>query len=306
MNDPRKHHYIPAFYLRQWATNGFLCEMRKIQGKIVVHSKAPDGTGWQKDLYKIEGVAPEIAQHFERVFMHMVDTEAAESMRSFIGGNMDVPVKERNAWIRFLLSLLFRNPEAVAELRGQVLTLYRESFERLRNNYDELRPPDFPLTLQEFDARTNPSSGDIAASNFLQQIMNSEGIANRIVRMRWGRLSLWKSRHPLLTSDRPLCLPMHFQTSSVAIVLPIAPRVAFMASENDLALQALAHGDHTTMAWQINRQVVSQARQYVWGLNDRALNFVRKYISTLPDRKLISDKAKNLTRKQARGEDQNL
>jgi hypothetical protein len=75
MSDPSKHHYIPAFYLRQWATNGFLCEMRKIREKVVVHSKAPGGTGWQKDLYKIEGVAPQIAQHFERTFMHMVDTE---------------------------------------------------------------------------------------------------------------------------------------------------------------------------------------------------------------------------------------
>ncbi|MEZ2143794.1 DUF4238 domain-containing protein [Bradyrhizobium sp. DN5] len=302
MSDPSKHHYIPAFYLRQWTTDGFLCEMRKIRGKIVVHSKAPDGTGWQKDLYKIDGVAPELAQHFERTFMHMVDTEAAEAMRNFIGGNMDVPVKERDAWIRFLLSLLFRNPEAVAELTEQVLTLYRESFERLRNSYDELRPSDFPLTLEEFDARTNPNSGDIAASNFLQQIMNSEGIANRIARMRWGRLNLWRSRHTLLTSDRPLCLPMRFPIASVAIVLPIAPRIAFTAAENDDALRALALGEHTTMAWQINQQVVSQARQYVWGLDDRALSFVRKYICTLPDRKLISDEAKELSRKQARGE----
>jgi hypothetical protein len=302
MGDPRKHHYVPAFYLRQWATNGFLCEMRKIRGKVVVHSKAPDGTGWQKDLYKIDSVAPEIAQHFERAFMHMVDTEAAKAMQSIIGGNLDLPVKERNAWIRFLLSLMFRNPEAVAQLRDQVLTLYHESLERLRRNYDELRPPDFPPTLEEFDKQSNPNSGDIAASNFLQQIMNSEGIANRIVRMRWGRLHLWRSRHTLLASDRPLCLPMRFKTVSIAILLPITPTIAFTASENDLALQALAHGDHTAIAQEINHQVVSQARQYVWGLDDGALSFVRKHICSLPDREIISAETKALTRKQARGE----
>ncbi len=69
-----------------------------------------------------------------------------------------------------------------------------------------------------------------------------------------------------------------------------------------MALQALAHDDHSTMAEQINRQVVSQARQYVWGVNDRALTFVRKHISTVPDRKLLSDEAKTLSRKEARGE----
>lgn len=303
MSEPRKHHYIPAFYLRQWAQrDGFLCEMRKIRGKLIVSTKSPDATGFQKDLYKIDGVSPDLAQHFERIFMHMVDTEAAQAMRSFIGGTMDVPVKERNAWIRFLLSLLFRNPEAVAELRDQVITLYRESLARLRNNYDELRPPEFPLTLEEFDAQSNPNFGDIAASNFLQQIMNSEGIANRIVKMRWGRLHLWRSRHTLLTSDRPLCLPMRFKTASIAIAIPISPGIAFTAAENDQALQRLAYGDHTAMVEEINKQVVSQARQYVWGLDDGALSFVQKHISTLPDRQIISDEAKALGLKQARGD----
>jgi hypothetical protein len=303
MSDPRKHHYIPAFYLRQWAQpNGFLCEMRSIRRKLVVHSRSPDATGFKEDLYKIEGVSAEITQHFERTFMHMVDTEAAEAMRSFIGGSMDVPVKERNAWIRFLLSLLFRNPEAVAELRDQVVMLYRESVARLRSNYDELRLPDFPPTLEEYDAQTDPNAGFVAASNFLQTVMNSPGIANRIVRMRWGRLNLWRSRHTLLTSDRPLCLPMRFKTVSIAMVLPITPRIAFTAAEDDRALQALAMGDHTEMVKEINLQVVSQARQYVWGLDDGALSFVRKHICTLPDREIISKEAKEAGLKQARGE----
>jgi hypothetical protein len=116
MSDPSKHHYIPAFYLRQWATDGFLCEMQKVWGKVVVRSKAPDGTGYQKDLNKIEGVPANIAQHFERQFMHMVDTEAAKAMRKLPAGRHEVwSVKERDAWVRFMLSLLFRNPEAVAK-----------------------------------------------------------------------------------------------------------------------------------------------------------------------------------------------
>lgn len=303
MSEPRKHHYIPAFYLRQWMRpDGFLCEMRKIRGKLIVSTKSPDATGFQKDLYKIDSVPANLAQHFERTFMHMVDTEATQAMRSFIAGTMDVPVKERDAWIRFLLSLLFRNPEAVAQLRDQVITLYRDSLARLRNNYGELRPPDFPLTLEEFDAQSNPNSGDIAASNFLQQIMNSEGIANRIVKMRWGRLHLWRSRHALLTSDRPLCLPMRFKTVAIAIAIPISPRIVFTAAENDQALQSLAYGDHTAMVQEINNQVVSQARQYVWGLDDSALGFVRKHICAFPDRQIISNEAKALGRKQARGE----
>lgn len=132
--------------------------------------------------------------------------------------------------------------------------------------------------------------------------MNLEGIANRLVRMRRARLNLWRSRHSLMTSDRPLCLPMLFKTASVAILIPISPRVAFIASENDASLGTLANSDHTEMALQINKQVVSQARQYVWALDDRALSFLKKHIGTLPDRQILSDRTRELSIQQARGE----
>jgi hypothetical protein len=94
---------------------------------------------------------------------------------------------------------------------------------------------------------------------------------------------------------------MHFQNVSVAVVLPITPRIAFTASESDIAFQALAQGDHTTIVRQINQQIVSQARQYVWGVDDRPLSFVQKYICTIPDRQIISREAMELSLKQARG-----
>jgi len=71
--------------------------MRKIYGKVVVHRKAPDGTGWVRDLYKIGGVPVEVAQHMERVFLHMVDTEAADTLhRPKRASPVAWPIRERD------------------------------------------------------------------------------------------------------------------------------------------------------------------------------------------------------------------
>jgi hypothetical protein len=303
VSDPSKHHYIPAFYLRQWATNGFLCEMRKVQGKLAVHSKAPDGTGYQKDLYKIDGVGADIAQHFERRFMHMVDTEAATAMRKIPAGHRETwSVKERDAWVRFILSLLFRNPEAVALFKQQLKKIWGEGAASLRENYHAHRQPNDPPTFDEFLKKTNPNAPAIAASNFLQKMMNSEVVANGILSLQWGRVNFPDSRHTLLTSDRPLDMPIGLQLQDSYVVLPIGPRTIFTATRNKLSLKRSSRNDQTNVVRDINERVVAQARQYVWGVDDEAREFVEKRINTLPDRQLISDRARQLSEAQARGE----
>jgi hypothetical protein len=42
-----KHHYIPKFYLKQWAVlDGKLCEFRKPYKTVVDRMTDPDGTGY--------------------------------------------------------------------------------------------------------------------------------------------------------------------------------------------------------------------------------------------------------------------
>ncbi|GAA0005538.1 DUF4238 domain-containing protein [Bradyrhizobium diazoefficiens] len=302
MSDPSKHHYIPVFYLKQWATDGFLCEMRKVWGKVVAHSKAPDGTGYQKDLYKIDGVPAELAQHFERSFMQMVDTQAANGIRRLESVSREQwNARERDAWVRFILSLIFRNPEAVALVKDQIKRLWAEGINSIRENYDAQRQPGDPATFDEFLAKTDPHAPALAASNFLQQMMNSEPVANGIMDLKWGRVNFPHSRHTLLTSDRPLGMPYGLGMQESYIVLPIGPRMIFTATNEPLKLSGLSPARQTAMVREINECTVRQARQYVWGVDDSALSFVTKYICTQPDRRLISDRTKELAEKHARG-----
>jgi hypothetical protein len=72
VSEPRKHHYVPVCYLKQWANTDDrrLCEHKLIPGGYGVKPRrtSPDGSGYQLDLYRIEGVPDDIAQDFEKRF----------------------------------------------------------------------------------------------------------------------------------------------------------------------------------------------------------------------------------------------
>jgi hypothetical protein len=73
VNPPRKHHYVPVFYLKQWAGgDGRLCQYRRVyDGKVAVNRKHPDATGYKVDLYKIDELSPEDAQ-CNRIAIHAI------------------------------------------------------------------------------------------------------------------------------------------------------------------------------------------------------------------------------------------
>jgi Protein of unknown function (DUF4238) len=303
-NHPSKHHYIPVFYLRQWTRNGFLCAMRKVHdGKIVAQLKAPNGTGYLKDLYKIEGVPSDVAQHMELKFMSLVDGDASKALTLLKNGVTEAwPVRERDGWVRFILSLLFRNPESVNVIKLHFRAVWEEGIATLRAEYYSTRSPSDPETFDEYFHKTNPNAVAIAASNFMQTIMNSEVVGNAIAKMKWARISLHRSRYDLLTSDRPIHMPIVLERRDAYILLPIGPKDLFIAANDDSYQRDLLKVDHSNLVRKINESTVAQAREFVWGVDSSALSFVRKRISTLPDRVIVTEKAREQSIKEARGE----
>src|SRR5260221_12184957 len=77
MNRPVKHHFNPAFSLQPWTgSDGLLCEMRRINGRVSARRKHPNATGFEKNLYRTEGLPADQEQHLEVNFMTPLDTAA--------------------------------------------------------------------------------------------------------------------------------------------------------------------------------------------------------------------------------------
>jgi Protein of unknown function (DUF4238) len=84
-----KHHYIPVFYLQQWADEcSRLVEYsRQGPGGVVkTRPTSPAGTGYVRGLYRIEDVDPSVVNVVETLFLKPSDGLAAEALQSFLQG----------------------------------------------------------------------------------------------------------------------------------------------------------------------------------------------------------------------------
>ena len=121
MSIPLKHHYLPEFYLKRWRISpddARVFEFRRPHPRkpIAVKKAYPSETGFGRELYAIQSRSdPKARQELESEFMSPLDSRAANALLHFEEHGMrpsDDDVAE--AWSRFVLSLLNRNPTRVA------------------------------------------------------------------------------------------------------------------------------------------------------------------------------------------------
>ena len=174
MNPPHKHHFVPAFYLSQWVgTDGLVCEHKRIApGKIVDRKKHPNATGYQDNLYRVEGVPEEASQIVESNFMQVLDDQAAVALRMIVGGaDVDWASCPRSAWTQFILSLRFRTPATVSLLKETMREIWEAATDQQRRE-------------------SPPGLAPWSALSLLVNVIRSERIGPTIFGMPWGRLPL--------------------------------------------------------------------------------------------------------------------
>jgi hypothetical protein len=73
----------------------------------VPNRKHPNATGFQKNLYRTEGIPADQEQHLEINFMRPLDTAADRALKKIMSGD-PTPWgdEERSAWARYMLLLI--------------------------------------------------------------------------------------------------------------------------------------------------------------------------------------------------------
>src|SRR5262249_45991776 len=144
-NKPRDHHFVPVFYLKQWAssTTGKVIEYSVKHGNFVAKPVGPKSTGFETDLYAFPELPPDIAQHVEEQFLAKADNEAALALQRFVSWDHSPWSGEmRVAWARFIMHLILRHPDAVAEMRAASKMAWDERDPETQRRYEEIRKPD--------------------------------------------------------------------------------------------------------------------------------------------------------------------
>lgn len=293
----KRHHYIPAFYTKRWATDGRLLEYRRVHaGKLVWRRTAPDGTGWMENLYSIQGLEGPDAQKPEELFFKKLDSDAALLVEAFLGPRRNLPVssEDRSAWATFLLSLLYRTPEDVTRLRTNYQRVLTQATPDIQARWDRVRQPGQPQSVQDILDRRSSSENDMRFFEGMFRLMQSETVGTFLIRMAWRVVDLSKASYPLLTSDRPIIRSNGFRAENGHIAIPLSPTHLFLGAKDDHVLRDILAMSPNRIARQTNTFVVQHACRYVYASTAGQTEFVRRHIGTVRDDRLADYVPRNV------------
>jgi hypothetical protein len=297
MSKEGKHHYIPVFYLKQWAgADGRICEFSKpYDDRVKARRVFPDATAYVHGLNRIPGLPPHEADFLESYFFKLTDDFAAKALRILLSGArvLNFSPKIKSGWSRFIASLMMRNPEMVERSMLAAKALYERSRPELQADYAKHRNPNDPPTYEEYAAVHSPNPAGRGGAMLLQKIIDNPDLGNRINNMRWRVLKAQSPKFTLLTSDRPVLITNGLAYEHSQLILPISPVHVFFATNTADMERYVEHVfAKEQMIQRVNERVAVQAQKYVYGLSDQQFNFVaarlgKKYTATPLDEVML-------------------
>ena len=280
MKPPRDHHFIPAFYLRQWSVlDGKLVEYTLKNGRLIAKCVGPRATGFQTDLYAFPELPPDLAQYLEAMFFDYADRMASNALALHLHG----PPNGRNpellsAWSRFVIGIHLRHPDAIAELRAAVEAIWEEVSGHMQRDYMAQRQPDDPMTYDEYLSQRDPFTAAKARLNLIMKAIDNELIGTRVNQMTWATVDVSASPIRLLTSDRPVEMYLMKERDGI-LALPISPTKLFVAVNTQTMLDKFGASKPLDIARQVNKRVVRCARRFVWASDKSQSQFIQSNMS---------------------------
>ena len=247
MDLPRRHHANPRFYLSRWAgRDKEVCVMRVIGGEVKprrYHPKNTDGFG--------TCTAPAACQRPNSEPRNAIPRPPRQQGRAGArqaGRQKPLDKEERREWTRFLLSLLFREPESVTLIKSHMADICREAINASEDEWARMRKPEETRPLIEAMADRQLAVAETRAEKIMREIIGQHRAEPDIMAMHWRCVDLRGSRTPLLTSDRPIVFLALSEPDSY-IALPIGPYDLFIAAFDDRFERQFLTSGPSKMAW---------------------------------------------------------
>jgi uncharacterized protein DUF4238 len=239
--------------------------------------KHPAGVGYERDLYTVANVDKAISTYLEGTFFKITDNLASVALAIIEGGQSQwstFDVETRSAWTRFIISLLYRNPEQIKrliEIVSRFIELTKPNYER---EYEKLVDAD-----RSFDDFWRERVSTIIAKSWIR--LTQTTIDSRLVGAHFNSL-VWrvtdlKSTHTLLTGDRPIIMTNGMSMPNSHLAIPIGPRRLFTASPTSEIADNLRCQKGDEVARLVNERIIRQARRFCIGANEAHRPLFTKY-----------------------------
>lgn len=229
-----------------------------------------------------------------------MDTRAADALAAIESGDDPAP-ELRQAWSRFLMSLMMRMPADMDLLARSYLVEFANLTPEQKRAWAEVRRPEWPATMSEaLDSLTEGEAAD-QSKELVTRLMENRRITDALSDMHWRAIDTSAARHPLMTSDRPLRLTGMLRDRRTELSLPLGPNRLFVAGHNRRHVDAIAARGPEELATRSNRAVVKAADDYVWAADDGQLDFVQRRLGTKRPKSQLAQLVEYMERKRTGG-----
>lgn len=256
MSIPRKHHYLPKWYLARWSKDGCAWEYTRQGPTRILRAKRrrPSETGYQEHLYTIPEMSAEDAALYETRFLQVIDDRGAKAI-ALAEANETAGPREKGALVQFLLSMVHRTPDSISRLE-----------ESLKNQLKD-RP--------EFHDANDAVYREGALSVFAD-LLQSDLILSRLFELSTFVITIGSRGHDILTCDCPVLLSNGLHHFGAFAILPIGPRRLLVLAADKSIVDYLAGQDARTLSAAINEALVVQASGVVIAASSRPFAFIEK------------------------------
>lgn len=269
--------------MRRWAdATGRVTEYRRRRDQLICKQRYPAQTGYIVDLYANENKADPIErQALEMVFMQKVDDAAAEATAHLEArGTKPSDPKLRDAWTRFLMSLMHRTPERVKYFSAKIKAYEERTLNAdVAEKYHMLRQATDPPTYAEWLAQAGPLEPDLRVK-LLEQMIDSKRIGETINAMHWTVHSMKNPRHGFISGDHPIMISNGLGNERSFIALPISPAHLFLAAHNIQVINAFKSQRENGLEQACNDACAVQSHHMIIAADDRQTLFIDRRFLT--------------------------
>ena len=270
-NKPKKHHYVPRFYLKNWSmSDGCVYVFTKKNGSRNLKKVSTKDICSEKNLYTKRRGNVDV----EKKFLADLDDKASKALSALIKLGPDrIAADEKKNFARFINTLHFRHPDFVNEMREYSETRRQRGLEWAEKVYVQ-SGEDIRHLFKKEKYDDSPAVMEYHADDGLEIILNAH----------W-ELLFNNSPFEFLTSDFPLrlvqisgsvthglCLPEKFLLS-----LPLNPHNILLISNVATRLRNIKTMPMEDLVKKANLATVKQSYNIVISSTLSLENFILKH-----------------------------
>jgi len=293
---PKRQHYVPKFYLKEFATH----ETYGKKDKAQVHTY--DLKDKKKSIRNIKTIAyekylysPENANNDRSIYMEdkLADLESMMSKiwNSFVNNRMSLSPQMKKGIALFIATLIFRHPDNLLKNENTTHFLYTEIMDNIPKGETKFtfldNGKESIIDISEMEKAINSSDYD-KSMYFIDNIdYFSLDIAELLVKKKWSIIV--SNEKVFITSDRPVIISnaetglLGIKSPGVIIGLPLSPTRILLLEDNhndedDLTEYPLNKGHESYY----NQPIWSNAYRYIIGHKDleEVINNIFEYNNT--------------------------